>query len=91
MLHPSLLKGNLLLRLRAQRGYERGYTHITAEGESLDNWSGENPRSPKWPPSWNDGSTKPYRIELSIASSLGPVDPKASLDALDEIGRPQEV
>jgi hypothetical protein len=41
------LKGNLVSRLQAQRGViKRGYTCITAGGETLDNWSRGNHRSP---------------------------------------------
>jgi hypothetical protein len=35
------------LQYLEQRGWcKRGYTHITAEGETLYTWNEENPRSP---------------------------------------------
>jgi hypothetical protein len=33
MLRPSPHKRNLILRLQAQRGYKRDYTHIIVEGK----------------------------------------------------------
>jgi hypothetical protein len=64
-------------------GHRGLHKRITTEGESLDNWRWGNPRSPMWPLSHNDGFIEPCRSESTVASWLGPADPKASLDAQD--------
>jgi hypothetical protein len=46
VLQPSSLKEISSQDYKHRGGYKRGYTRITADGETLGTWNGGNPRSP---------------------------------------------